>query len=102
MALSSDNRLYRWSRLCLILQNDIEIFLLYTLTFDTAYQNGFKLYVERDLLSNLRLKRVSIYKVFPHIDLRLPSDFFYPFSCYSPSKSFILPVIVSLIIMFLE
>ncbi|KAI6175960.1 hypothetical protein M3Y97_00747200 [Aphelenchoides bicaudatus] len=86
-ALSSENRLFRWSRMCLIFQNQSETFLLYTLTVDTAQPPGFTLYIERNLLPNLRLKRTPIYKVFPHINLRLPADFFYPFSCKASSTS---------------
>jgi hypothetical protein len=96
--LSSESRFFKWSRLCLILSEDEdESFLLYTLTVDTAQQTGYTLYIERNLMPNLRLKRVPVYKVFPHINLRLPADFFYPFSCRASSNtlhSFILLIFV--------
>jgi hypothetical protein len=67
--LFAENRLFRWSRVCLIFQNQTEIFLLYTLTIDAAQSAGYTMYVERNLLPNLRLKRTPIYKVFPHINV---------------------------------
>ncbi|KAI6236522.1 hypothetical protein M3Y95_00166700 [Aphelenchoides besseyi] len=78
----NDFDLHRWTLLCLIVRNETveEIFVSYTLTID-LFGELTHFFVERNFIPELQLARIPIYKVFPYINLRLPSDFFYPFSC---------------------
>ncbi|KAI6200322.1 hypothetical protein M3Y96_00721200 [Aphelenchoides besseyi] len=80
--LTNEVDFHRWTLLCLIVRNETveEIFVSYTLTIDW-FGEITHLFVERNFIPELQLAKVPIYKAFPYINLRLPSDFFYPFSC---------------------
>ena len=74
-----------WTRACLVAagndeQTNVEHVLLYTLIADSNSPNS-RLYLERRLIRDVQVPRTPKFKTFPYVDIRLPSDFFYPFTC---------------------
>jgi len=90
----------RWTKVCLSVQNDVDRVFRYVLTVDSGFTNGYRVYVERTQLPNIRMPKVPIFKVFPQLNLRLSNDFFYPFTChgYAPSRSLLSIVVLSVLL----